>query len=307
MRACSIAVLVSAFLATASVASPPAYTDADVLGLEVSGSLVAPGSTVLQISQDLDAIRAAYPALWDGVAGIHVFPTWYPGVILVQLTPEAWTDYENGVFEEFNNLNAQYGPVTISSVAPRWLMLEFTSLYHASILASTYAQVVGIEQAKPNNIAGDGDDITSSQVGTYTFKRGWGDCPAGCMYQHFWEFEVTNGIVTLLDEYGDSTLSGVGKTPSGANVFLMGNAPNPFGTTTDVSFQVTHPTRVQLRVYNAAGQLIRNLHDAHAPAGVHTTSWDGTDNAGREVASGVYFCNLVADGATQSRKMLVIR
>jgi hypothetical protein len=307
MRANGFAVLLVSLLATAAAATPPSYTDADILGLEISGSLLAPGATVSQISEDLNAIRNAYPGFVDGVAYVVVWPSWLPGVIIVQMTPQAWADYQNGVFEEFDDLNALYGPVTISPVAlPYTVKLEFAALYHPVVLAADYAAVSGIALAVPNSLDGDGSDITSSQVGRYTFKRGWGDCLSGCFYEHFWEFEVTNGNVVLLDEYGDPTLTGVGDTPVGTAV-LVGNAPNPFDSTTDVRYHLTQPTRVELRVYDVAGRLVKDLRDGSMPEGAHEATWDGTDAAGHRVPSGVYFCSLVADGVTQSRKMLVLR
>ena len=84
------------------------------------------------------------------------------------------------------------------------------------VLASSYAQVEGIEFAEESDFYVDGDDITSQQVGMYTFKRGWGDCSAGCTNEHFWEFAVSGGNVTLLAEYG-TPITGVGDTPHGAS------------------------------------------------------------------------------------------
>lgn len=306
MRISGIAVVLIAFLVTASAASPPPYTDADVLALEISDSLLAPATMVSQISQDLAAIHNAYPGWVEGVDYITVHPDWVPGNVIVQMTSQAWTDYQNGVFTAFNNLNAQYGPVSFQAIAlPRTLLLVFDALYHPVVLSSIYAQVAGITLAEPNHIFGDGNDITSSQVGRYLFKRGWGDCPSGCICEHFWDFQVTGGNVTLLSQYGCPTLAGVGDTPS--PVALLGNAPNPFDNTTDVAYRVASPTHVELRVYDASGRLVKSLHDGPVSQGSHTTNWDGTDQAGRRVASGVYFCRLVASGVTQTSKMLVIR
>ncbi len=307
MRVYAIAVVLIALLATASAASPPPCTDADILGLEISGSLLAPAAMVSQISQDLAAIHTAFPGWVDGVDGIHVKPDWAPGEILVQMTAPAWADYQGGVFTAFNDLNAQYGPVTITPVAlPYTLRLQFPALYHPVVLSSTYAQVAGITFAEPNYSYGDGSDITSSQVGRYLFKRGWGDCLSGCTYKHFWDFQVTDGTVTLLNEYGNPTLTGVGETPSPA-ALLVGNTPNPFNHTTDVAYRVSSTAPVELHVYDAAGRLVKDLHDGPASPGPHIANWDGTDESGRRVASGVYFCRLVASGVTQTRKMVVIR
>jgi len=307
MHLSRMVVVLIALFASASAASPPSYTDADILALEISDSLLAPAAMVSQISQDLIAIHNAYPGWVDGVDYIHARPAWVPGEIIVQMTTQGWTDYQNGVFTAFDNLNAQFGPVTFQSIAlPRTLLLIYDQLYNPDVLSAIYAQVTGIALAQPAYLYGDGSDITSSQVGRYLFKRGWDDCPSGCIYEHFWDFQVTEGTVTLLSEYGSPTLAGVGDTPP-ASAALLGNAPNPFDHATDIAYRVTTPTRVQLRVYDVTGRLVKSLHDGMAPIGTNTSSWDGTDQAGHRVPSGVYFCSLVSNGVTQTGKMLVIR
>ncbi|HET6350344.1 MAG TPA: FlgD immunoglobulin-like domain containing protein [Candidatus Krumholzibacteria bacterium] len=263
---------------------------------------------VSQISQDLDAIHAAYPGWVEGVDDIHVKLDWLPGVIIVQMTAQAWADYQNNVFQEFNDLNDQYGLATTAPIAlPYTLELDFVDLYNPVLLAAIYAQVPGITLAEPDFVYGDGSNITSTQVGTYTFKRGWDDCLSGCLYEHFWEFQVTNGNVTLLDEYGDPTLAGVGDTPPGAAALLVGNAPNPFDTGTEVAYRVESPTHIQLRIYDASGRLVKDLRNQSLSPGTYTATWDGTNDAGEQVASGVYFCRLAANGATQTRKLVMIR
>jgi hypothetical protein len=307
MRVYGFAVITVLLVATTSIASPPPYSDADVLALEISDSLIAPAAMVSQISQDLAAIHAAYPGWVDGVDDIHARPAWIPGEIMVQMTTQGWTDYQNGVFTAFDNLNALYGPVTFQAVAlPRTLLLMYDQLYNPDGLSSIYAQVAGIAFAQPNYIYGDGSDITSTQVGRYLFKRGWGDCPSGCYANHYWDFQVTNGTVTLLAEWGTPTLAGVGDTPR-ASAALLGNAPNPFDHATDIAYRVTTATPVQLRVYDVSGRLVKSLHEGIAPRGAYTVSWDGTDQAGHRAPSGVYFCSMVSNGVTQTSKMLLIR
>jgi hypothetical protein len=50
-------------------------------------------------------------------------------------------------------------------------------------------------------VIGDGDSIQAKPP-EYTIKMDWGDCPSGCIYEHFWEFKITDGTVKLLSEYG---------------------------------------------------------------------------------------------------------
>jgi len=89
---------------------------------------------------------------------------------------------------------------------------------------------------------------------------------------------------------------------------LHPNYPNPFNPDTRVEFSVPRQEAVDLAVYNVKGQLIRNLvsHDLYAP-GKYATRWDGTNNAGEHVASGVYFCRMKAGQFSATRKMMLVR
>jgi flagellar hook assembly protein FlgD len=64
---------------------------------------------------------------------------------------------------------------------------------------------------------------------------------------------------------------------------------------------------VSVRIYNVAGQAVRSLVDEVKPAGVYDVKWNGRDSAGVRVASGVYFCRLVTNGFTQTRKLTVLK
>jgi len=289
------------FLAvTPGLATPPPYEDEDILGLELSGELLAPAALVAQIAQDLTAIRAAFPA----VADIHVFPSWVPGAIGVSLSDEAWVDYEAGDFTEFDALNVEYGPVTVIPHSYYYLELNFEALYHPVVLASIYGQVEGIVSASAGGIGGDGSDIFTQQLGLYTFKEGWGDCPSGCMFNHFWEFSVNGGVVVLIDEYGDF-VGAVGDGPPGLAAPLEQNVPNPFNPVTMIRYHTDQPGHVRLLIHDVAGRVIRELENGYVLPGKHTVKWDATDSRGLPVASGIYFYKLVVGGVVHSKKMVL--
>jgi hypothetical protein len=89
---------------------------------------------------------------------------------------------------------------------------------------------------------------------------------------------------------------------------LRGNYPNPFNPGTKIAFELPEPARVNLRVYSAAGRLVRSLLEGVAMgAGPHAQPWDGRDDGGRVLASGVYFCRLEADGEALSRSMVLLK
>jgi len=92
---------------------------------------------------------------------------------------------------------------------------------------------------------------------------------------------------------------------------LRANYPNPFNPTTTITYNVRQTGHVTLRVYNVAGQLVKTLvDDVRAPAaggGLHNVIWYGETNTGEPAASGVYFYKIVAQGFTQTKKMVLLK
>jgi flagellar hook assembly protein FlgD len=85
------------------------------------------------------------------------------------------------------------------------------------------------------------------------------------------------------------------------------NYPNPFNPATTIAFEVPVAGRVHLAVYDARGALVRTLVDGALPAGPWREQWDGRDQRGRAVASGVYFVRLAAGGTTASHKVTLLK
>jgi predicted outer membrane repeat protein len=94
-------------------------------------------------------------------------------------------------------------------------------------------------------------------------------------------------------------------TPMGYS--LQQNYPNPFNPTTTIAFETARSGIVTLRVYDGAGKLVRTLVDGHRPRGQGSETWDGRNNFGNRVASGVYFYQLRAPGYRQTRKMVFLK
>jgi 7,8-dihydropterin-6-yl-methyl-4-(beta-D-ribofuranosyl)aminobenzene 5'-phosphate synthase len=88
---------------------------------------------------------------------------------------------------------------------------------------------------------------------------------------------------------------------------LNQNYPNPFNSGTAISFALPRYAKVELALYNLAGQRVATLVQGAREAGVYTVRWDGRDEAGRELASGVYLYRLRAGTQEQNRKLLLLR
>jgi sugar lactone lactonase YvrE len=88
---------------------------------------------------------------------------------------------------------------------------------------------------------------------------------------------------------------------------LHQNYPNPFNPSTNIQYDLRRSTKVVLRIYDNLGQEVRTLVDATQPAGVHQIQWDGTNEEGVEVPSGLYLYYLKAGSSIQARKMILLR
>jgi hypothetical protein len=110
-------------------------------------------------------------------------------------------------------------------------------------------------------------------------------------------------VVTFVSDF-DDTLPLVSSR-------LIGNFPNPFNPVTSIGFQlsVVSCPYVRMEIYNIRGQLVRTLLDgsrAFSP-GVHSVIWNGRDDSGHQVSSGIYFYRMRADNYQSVRKMMLLK
>jgi hypothetical protein len=87
---------------------------------------------------------------------------------------------------------------------------------------------------------------------------------------------------------------------------LSQNFPNPFNPSTSFTLSLPEASDYSIRIFNVAGQLVRSF-DGHLEAGNHTITWEGNNNQGAKVASGVYFYRAEANGFTETRKMMMLK
>jgi hypothetical protein len=92
-----------------------------------------------------------------------------------------------------------------------------------------------------------------------------------------------------------------------SGVRLDQNHPNPFNPATSIGFSLESGAQVSLRILDAGGRIVRELLDGRQAAGVYSVTWDGRDDAGQRVASGVYFYRLIAGEQASTRKMTLLQ
>ena len=88
----------------------------------------------------------------------------------------------------------------------------------------------------------------------------------------------------------------------------LGNYPNPFNPSTTIKFDLRKAGYVNLEIYNIKGQKVRTLIDQQQEAGYHSKVWNGIDDSGNPIGSGIYFYRLIVDGtAYPMRKCLLLK
>jgi hypothetical protein len=88
---------------------------------------------------------------------------------------------------------------------------------------------------------------------------------------------------------------------------LSQNYPNPFNPATEISYSLAQKGRVRIEVYDPTGRKIRTLVDRDRQAGEYTAVWDGADDSGRRVGSGIYVCRMTTGRFVKTIKMAVAR
>jgi hypothetical protein len=115
-------------------------------------------------------------------------------------------------------------------------------------------------------------------------------------------FEDVAGLPTTLASEGDGRVEATEK-----DALLSQNHPNPFNPRTTIRFRLTSEADVQLVVFDVTGREVRRLIDARHTPGLHSIEWDGCDDLGRPLCSGIYLCRVTAAGRSDSRKLVLLR
>ncbi|KAG4069932.1 hypothetical protein HA402_015156 [Bradysia odoriphaga] len=180
------ALLVATF--TTNVYCDDGTAEATILALEISGRLLALPQLVKRIQRELKTIRTAYPE----VSSVGHSPRWAVGVLIANVSDE-----------QLEQIRIQYGEVTSRPMFEPYKVLTFAKPYNPEALAKELTSKNLVQSAEPDSIIGGGNKIeynTWNRV--YTFSQGWGDCQAGCINKHFWDFYVFSTRAFLLREYG---------------------------------------------------------------------------------------------------------
>jgi len=113
-----------------------------------------------------------------------------------------------------------------------------------------------------------------------------------------------------LADSSDPVISAIAHEPEGSTAEsyqLAQNYPNPFNPMTTIEYQLKRPGKVSLTIYNTLGQLVRELVNTAQSSGIYSVQWDGRNDSGILVPSGVYLYRLKSDSYIQTKKMLFVK
>jgi len=127
-------------------------------------------------------------------------------------------------------------------------------------------------------------------------------------YQLYWSVEEID------EDKSDMVETGLMSNPiPRAKFHLAQNYPNPFNPSTTIHYEIPEPRQtgneipVRLNIYNLRGQLVRTLVDENKGSGAYEVEWDGTDDRGETVSSGVFLYRITVGDHVSTRKMTIIK
>ncbi len=116
----------------------------------------------------------------------------------------------------------------------------------------------------------------------------------------FWNTQVIIGLSLDVEEQEDTN-------PLPSELCLYQNYPNPFNSTTIIDYALPKASDVRIRIHNILGQQVRDLVNQRQTAGYKTILWDGRNDNGTEVSSGVYFYRIEAGNRVKCKKMVLLK
>jgi hypothetical protein len=154
---------------------------------------------------------------------------------------------------------------------------------------------------EPDTTMADTSGTWNGSGGFNRLRIGSGNTPspAECLYDEIC-FSKTYAGLTVETDVAERMI-----TPT--QFALKGNYPNPFNPTTTISYTVDRMRDIDIKVYDVLGHTVRTLFSGQQRAGAHEIRWDGRDDAGKLVSSGVYLYRLEAENMVHTNKMTFLR
>ena len=283
-----------------------------IQGLGDSSTIAIPDSLYQRALKTLISVFQLTndPARGEVFSFMHLFygyPYRYPlSIYLAVDTSETWAkNFQSGVFPTgdpvVDNLVSTYqlkARPFITSMSTRTLVVDSPFPLNLFALSKAFSDAAGFKYAEPKPILGDGDrTIIQSWADPMVidFSFGWGDCPAGCIYRHYWRFSVDDDCQAIFVESWGNPLPAVTTTaPAPIKHFTIFAQPGSPSIGLQVSLSASMPFEV--RIWNSLGQLQRRYRYQAAEV-------DEMLDLG-SAAPGLYLIELSAGNVREVRKII---
>lgn len=150
---------------------------------------------------------------------------------------------------------------------------------------------------------------TSNAVGYYSMPVATGTYAVTCSAPGYQPVTIEDIVITMNQTTACNFTMTVGNTDPVqiASTRLRGNFPNPFNAMTTINFDVKNTQKIKVEIYNIKGQFIRTLVDEPKNSGRYSIIWDGRDEFGKAVASGIYHCRMQSSEYRGTHKMILFK
>ncbi len=185
---------------------------------------------------------------------------------------------------------------TVSGTEVMWEMAGIQYCYRIDVSPNNVAWTLAVDKTNDSTLAQTRTDLFTAKSVRYVRITVTRLAPAA--WASFWDFKV----FVLSPEGG---VQGDNLLP--ADTRLDQNYPNPFNPVTTVMYALRKEGKVSITIYNLLGQRVKTLIDADQQAGYKSIAWNGTNDDGARVGSGVYFCRMSADEYVSTKKLLLLK
>ena len=236
---------------------------------------------------------------WDQTTALHSYLRSGGSLLLLTSQPG---DQLTDPFRDYLGIEDVSSPTTLSGVEsvvdglPDLIWSGFVSVSAVTLRPDSPSTVLYRLSDAPESaigVAGRPEVQESTEPGWLVLLSGRPDR---------WDYGVTQSIVTwFMSTY-------VNQSPAWGDVpRILAGRPNPFGRSTMVRFYLPSPGRGDLAIFDAAGRRLRELREGISPAGWNGVVWDGRDERGHAVPSGVYFGRLQTDNGQKTTRLVRLR
>tara|TARA_B100000902_G_scaffold42077_1_gene49711 strand:- start:450 stop:4193 length:3744 start_codon:yes stop_codon:yes gene_type:complete len=145
------------------------------------------------------------------------------------------------------------------------------------------------------------DEFSTENSKTWAFSDIIAQTDTVSIYSGYWRVISTDGELNILSNplSGKLFIDGMGLIPEDWGI--KQSYPNPFRVFTTIEYEVPTSEKVVIKIYNVRGQTIKTLVNEKVSAGYQTVVWDGTNDSGDEVSSGIYFCQIFTPNSSSTK------